>query len=69
MSIVVTMDAAGRLTLPEEALRASGIHAGEDLMLEVTSVGLLLKPSVEIYTEERLAEFEAAEQELGAVMT
>jgi hypothetical protein len=49
-----------------------GLSADDQLIAETTPEGLLLRPAVtlpiEVYSEERLREFDAAEAELAAVL-
>jgi hypothetical protein len=48
------------------------LTANDQLLAEITPEGLLLRPAVtlpvEIYSDERLREFDAAEAELAAVL-
>lgn len=50
----------------------SGLSADDQLIAETTPEGLLLRPAVtlpiELYSDERLREFDAAEAELAAVL-
>ena len=52
--------------------KEAGIRPQDTLIAETTPEGILLRPAVtlpvEIYTPERLAEFDAAEAELAAVL-
>jgi len=49
-----------------------GLKADDPLIAETTPQGLLLRPAItlplEIYTDQRLAEFDQAEAELAAVL-
>lgn len=49
--------------------KAAGIRPQDNLIAETTSEGILLRPAVtlpvEIYTRERIAEFDAGESELS----
>lgn len=53
--------------------KEAGIRPQDTLIAETTPEGILLRPAVtlpvEIYTPERLAEFDAAEADLAAVLT
>ena len=64
----VTINDRGVVTIPAALRRAFDLKAGEELIAEKTSEGILLRPSVsvpiEIYTEERIAEFASDEEEL-----
>lgn len=61
----VTINDRGVVTIPAALRRAFGLQAGEELIAEDTPDGILLRPSVnvplEIYTEERIAEFKSDE--------
>jgi len=52
--------------------KAAGIRPQDVLIAETTSEGILLRPAVtlpvEIYTPERVAEFDAAEADLAGVL-
>lgn len=52
--------------------KAAGIRPQDSLIAETTSDGILLRPAltlpVEIYTPERVIEFDAAEAELSQVV-
>lgn len=70
---VVTMTSRGVVTLPAKLRRALGIKADDQLIAETTSEGLLLRPAVtlpvEVYTPERILEFEESEEELASVLS
>ena len=59
----------GTITLPAKLRRQLGIKADDQLIAEATPEGLLLRPAVtlpvEMYSDARIAEFDAAEAELG----
>ena len=64
---LVKLDKEGRLTIPESVLEDLGIEGEVVLLLETTHDGaiLLRKPGdhpIEIYSEERLKEFEEADR-------
>ena len=65
----VTMNDRGVITIPAGLRRAFDLKAGEELIAEGTPEGILLRPSVsvpiEIYSEERIAEFASDEEELA----
>jgi hypothetical protein len=50
--------------------KAAGISPKDSLIAETTAEGILLRPAVtlpiEIYSPERVAEFDAAEEDLAA---
>ncbi len=70
MKANITITGRGMITLLAKLRRALGLKAEDRLMGEITPEGLLLRPAitlpVEIYTPERVREFNAAEQELAA---
>ena len=67
----VTLSVSGRglIALPAAMRKAAGIRPQDNLIAETTSEGILLRPAVtlpvEIYTRERIAEFDAGESELN----
>jgi AbrB family looped-hinge helix DNA binding protein len=73
MQATLTINSRGVVTLPAKLRQAMGLKADDQLIAETTPQGLLLRPAVtlplEIYTVERLQEFDAAEAELAAVLT
>ena len=72
MQAILTMNSRGVVTLPAKLRQAMGLKADDPLIAETTPQGLLLRPAItlplEIYTDQRLAEFEQAEAELAAVL-
>ena len=68
----VTINSRGVITLPARLRQALGLKADDQLIAELTPEGLLLRPAVtlpvEVYTEAREREFDAAEAELAAVL-
>lgn len=73
MQVTLTINSRGVVTLPAKLRQAMGLKADDQLIAETTPQGLLLRPAVtlplEIYTAERVQEFDAAEAELAAVLT
>lgn len=73
MKTTSTITARGVVTLPIELRRAMGLRPDDQLIAETTPDGLLLRPAVtlpiEVYTDERVREFDEAEAELAAFMT
>ena len=67
-----TINERGVVTIPAALRRAFGLNAAEDLIAEQTAEGILLGPSVsvpiEIYTEERIAEFASDEQAIDELL-
>jgi bifunctional DNA-binding transcriptional regulator/antitoxin component of YhaV-PrlF toxin-antitoxin module len=70
MKATVTITSRGGFTLPAKLRQALALKAEDQLIAEITPEGLLLRPAislpVEMYTPERVREFDAAEQELAA---
>ena len=59
----------GSLTLPKLLRKKLGIERGGVVMAELSTEGLVLKPAVsfpiELYSNERVEEFDKADSELG----
>ena len=72
MQTQLTINSRGVVTLPAKIRKAMGLQANDQLIAETTPHGLLLRPTVtlpvEIYTLERVQEFDAAEAELASLM-
>lgn len=72
MQATLTINSRGVVTLPAKLRQAMGLKADDQLIAETTPQGLLLRPAVtlplEIYTAERVKEFDAGEAELVAVL-
>lgn len=68
----ITITSRGVITLPARLRRALGLRAEDQLIAEVTPEGLLLRPAVtlpvEVYTAERVREFDEAEAELAEIL-
>lgn len=73
MQATLTINSRGVVTLPAKLRQAMGLKADDQLIAETTPQGLLLRPAVtlplEIYSPERVQEFDAAEAELAAVLS
>lgn len=69
MKITLSVNQRGTITLPSKLRKALGVSGDDLLIAETTPEGVLLKPAValavETYSQERIQEFEAAEQELA----
>ena len=69
---ILTLSDRGVLTLPAKLRKAMGLGAGQPLIAEETPEGLLLRPAVtlpiEIYTADRIREFDEEEARLAAVL-
>ena len=72
MQATLTINNRGVITLPAKLRQAMGLAANDQLIAETTPDGLLLRLAVtlpiELYSDERLREFDAAEAELAAVL-
>ncbi len=72
MKTTVIVNSRGVVTLPARLRKSLGIKADDHLIAEATPDGLLLRPAitlpVEIYTAERIAEFDREERALEKVM-
>ncbi len=72
MQATLTINSRGVVTLPAKLRQAMGLKADDQLIAETTPQGLLLRPAVtlplELYTAERVQEFDEAEAELAAVL-
>ena len=73
MKTIVTMTSRGVIALPAKLRQALGLKPDDQLIAELTADGLLLRPAitlpVEIYTPERVREFDAAETDLAALFS
>ena len=72
MKTTVIVNSRGVVTLPAKLRQSLGIKADDHLIAETTPDGLLLRPAVtipvEIYTDERIAEFDREERALEQAM-
>ena len=72
MQAILTMNSRGVVTLPAKLRQAMGLKADDPLIAETTPQGLLLRPAItlplEMYTDQRFAEFDQAEAELATVL-
>lgn len=63
----VKLSARGTVTLPREIRRRFAMKEEDLLIVEATAEGILLRPAaalpIEIYTEERVAEFQKTNEE------
>ena len=69
MQFRVTINERGVITIPAALRRAFGLEANDELLIEGTAEGILLRPTVtvpiELYTEERISEFAEDEETIG----
>jgi bifunctional DNA-binding transcriptional regulator/antitoxin component of YhaV-PrlF toxin-antitoxin module len=72
MTSLITLNDRGTVTLPAKLRKSAGLRAHDVLMAEVTPMGILLRPTVtlpvELYTDERIQEFDESEEELTVAM-
>ena len=72
MKATLTVTSRGVVTLPARLRAALGLKADDQLIAETTAEGLLLRPAVtlpvEMYSEKRIGEFDAAEADLDKVL-
>jgi bifunctional DNA-binding transcriptional regulator/antitoxin component of YhaV-PrlF toxin-antitoxin module len=73
MQATLSVSGRGLIALPSAMRKAAGIRPKDSLIAETTPEGILLRPAVtlpvEMYTSERIAEFDAAEADLAAWFT
>ena len=69
MRVTLTVTDRGTITLPAKLRKEMGIEADSLLIAETTEDGILMRPAValpvEVYSEDQLREFAAAEQDLA----
>lgn len=69
MTATIQINSRGTLTLPKPMRKALGLDKGGLVVAEASAEGIVLRPSVafpiEFYSDERLAEFDAADAELA----
>ncbi len=72
MKATLTVTSRGVVTLPAKLREALGLKADDQLIAETTPEGLLLRPAVtlpvEIYSDQRIREFDAAEADLDKLL-
>lgn len=65
MKATLTVSSRGVVSLPAKMRRATGIKGDDLLIAEITPEGILLRPTVmlpiELYTSDRIREFETEE--------
>ncbi len=68
----VTMGRRGIITIPAKMRQAFGLKQDDELIIEDTGEGLLLRPAmsvaIEMYSEKRIAEFAEDEEAIGRVI-
>lgn len=72
MEVTVTVSGRGLISIPAKLRKAAGIRPQDNLIAETTPEGILLRPALtlplELYTPERIAEFDDAESELAEIL-
>ena len=72
MQATLTISGRGVVTLPAKLRHAVGLKPNDQVIAQATPEGLLLRPAVtlplEMYSPQRLREFEESEAELAAVL-
>jgi AbrB family looped-hinge helix DNA binding protein len=72
MKATISVSGRGLISIPAKIRKAAGIRPQDDLIAETTPEGILLRPAVtlpiELYTPERIAEFDTAESELAEAL-
>lgn len=70
MKATLSISGRGLIALPAKMREAAGFRPLDNLLAETTPEGILLRPAVtvpiEIYSDERIAEFDEAEAKLAA---
>ncbi|MGC9452202.1 MAG: AbrB/MazE/SpoVT family DNA-binding domain-containing protein [Oceanipulchritudo sp.] len=72
MTEKVTLGRRGVMTLPAKVRKRYGLRERDELLVEETAAGILLRPAVsmpvELYTEERIREFERDDAAIGNML-
>lgn len=72
MSEKIIIGQRGVLTLPAKLRKRYGLQQDDQLIVEETAQGLLLRPcvsmSIEFYSEERIAEFTEDDEAIGRAL-
>ncbi len=73
MSIAIQMNSRGTLTIPAKVRKRFGLQKGGCVIAEESDGGIILRPGrffpVEIYSDERLREFESDDKELSSFLS
>lgn len=69
MRVKATINDRGVITIPAAMRQALGLKPNDEVLIEETEQGLLIRPALsvplEIYTEKRIAEFASDDAEIG----
>jgi AbrB family looped-hinge helix DNA binding protein len=72
MTVKVTIDSSGTITIPDQIREACGFRSNTELVLETVGEALLIRSlagyEIEDYTEERIAEFASDESALETLL-
>lgn len=72
MQAKATIDERGCITIPMAMLQALGLEPGDEVLVEATEQGLLIRPfssvPLETYTEKRIAEFARDNTAIGKLL-
>jgi len=72
MPIKAVINERGVITIPAALRQSLGLKANDELILEETDGGILMRPAisvpVEVYTEQRIREFAREDQAIGAYL-
>ena len=68
----ITIGRRGTITIPVQMRQELGLKAHDKMIIEDCEQGILLrpaaKPPIELYTEERIAEFAQDEEAVGEIL-
>jgi AbrB family looped-hinge helix DNA binding protein len=72
MQAKVTINERGVITIPAAMRQALGLKPNDEVLIEETEQGLLIRPvlsvPLEIYTEKRIAEFASDDEAIGKLL-
>ena len=72
MTTTITLTSRGSLTLPAAIRKELGLSPNDLMIAETTPEGILLRPAIatplELYSEDRIREFESEEKKLEKVL-
>lgn len=70
MQIKAVINERGVITIPAALRQSLGLKANDELILEETDGGILMRPAIsvplEVYTEQRIREFAREDKAIGA---
>ena len=72
MQVKAVLNDRGVITIPAALRQALGLKANDELILEDTGGGILIRPAIsvplEVYTDARIREFARDEKAIGALL-